>query len=464
MGTHPIFESDFDCLTDLGRMGDGEGHFARNSQKTVRDLMAKHGNAQNELSRALQELYGELSMRPKNKGLIRKWNVASFSLKELENNWNSLQFAFQHLLVSNETPTSSSKAKTLPILGKRKNYTPTVLEDAKTRKVDHSDCDSESVSVKTEFQPTSESEDERKVSTLVEKTNGETETDEEKLFEGNKEEDEDDENHNTAVTRRSPRIRESSILREKQKNSRTGGKKQKEEDKRKQNKKPSQMTEKGKKVRTQSIGPNDENDPKSQNGEHVPIVRQSLRRVLELSKQSYKEEVKDESEKESEGEEEDEQQEEEPEQESKEQPPPQPEKPERKTEKAKSHGLSAKASRLREKALLRKKKTPEHVLARQRELYRIRKEKSTKLNPESSSSLSSSSQQVPVKETAPAKSAKPEPKLTSAQLAKNRPWSKVTTRKTAPHILIKRKEQYYKKKALKALEAQNPQKRSRNAK
>ena len=78
----------------------------------------------------------------------------------------------------------------------------------------------------------------------------------------------------------------------------------------------------------------------SQNGEHVPIVRQSLRRVLELSKQSYKEEVKDESEKESEGEEEKEEQEES-EQETKEQPP-QPEKPERKTEKAKNHGLSTK--------------------------------------------------------------------------------------------------------------------------
>ena len=58
------------------------------------------------MSRALAELYSELSMRPKNKGLLRKWNVASFTLKELENNWNSLQFAFQHLLVSNE-PTQT---------------------------------------------------------------------------------------------------------------------------------------------------------------------------------------------------------------------------------------------------------------------------------------------------------------------------------------------------------------------
>merc|ERR1712227_368286 len=83
MGTHPIFESDFDCLTELNRMGD-EGHFARNSQKTVKHLMRKHVQAQTEMSRALAELYSELSMRPKNKGLLRKWNVASFTLKELE--------------------------------------------------------------------------------------------------------------------------------------------------------------------------------------------------------------------------------------------------------------------------------------------------------------------------------------------------------------------------------------------
>ena len=82
------------------------------------------------LSKALQELYAELSMRPKNKGLIRKWNVASFTLKELENNWNSLQFAFQHLLVKNDTPQISKN-----FLGKRKN-TSVIADRDKIRKVE----------------------------------------------------------------------------------------------------------------------------------------------------------------------------------------------------------------------------------------------------------------------------------------------------------------------------------------
>ena len=92
--------------------------------------------------------------------------------------------------------------------------------------------------------------------------------------------------------------------------------------------------------------------------------------------------------------------------------------------------------------MIRKKKTPEHVLARQRELYRIRKEKSSKLD--------GTNGDVKVVSNS---------KDRTHPTEKNRPWSKVTTRKTAPHILIKRKEQYYKKKALKALEQQNPQKR-----
>ena len=67
------------------------------------------------MSRALADLYGELSARPKNKGLLRKWNVASFTLKELENNWNSLQFAFQHLLVNNEPTTLSPEKNHIPL-------------------------------------------------------------------------------------------------------------------------------------------------------------------------------------------------------------------------------------------------------------------------------------------------------------------------------------------------------------
>ena len=86
-------------------------------------------------------------------------------------------------------------------------------------------------------------------------------------------------------------------------------------------------------------------------------------------------------------------------------------------------------------------------MARQRELYRIRKEKSSKIV---DGILPAGGESKPTGT-----------KDKNNSTEKNRPWSKVTTRKTAPHILIKRKEQYYKKKALKALEQQNPQKRNR---
>ena len=98
------------------------------------------------------------------------------------------------------------------------------------------------------------------------------------------------------------------------------------------------------------------------------------------------------------------------------------------------------------------RKTPAHVLARQRELYRIRKEKSHKL---------SDSEANPKKERRERteKEREKRERKSSPEGEKNKPWSKVATRKTAPHILIKRKEQYYRKKAQKALELQNPNKK-----
>ena len=105
--------------------------------------------------------------------------------------------------------------------------------------------------------------------------------------------------------------------------------------------------------------------------------------------------------------------------------------------------------RSREKLSLKPRKTPAHVLARQRELYRIRKEKSHKL----------SDTESPKKEKRERAERERRERKSSPEGEKNKPWSKVATRKTAPHILIKRKEQYYRKKAQKALELQNPNKK-----
>jgi len=83
--------------TITAKMGE-DVRFARNSQKNIRELIGRHETAQSELFHAIQELHKDVQVL-RNKPLMKKLSTASFAMRELQNNWNSLQFAFEHLMV-----------------------------------------------------------------------------------------------------------------------------------------------------------------------------------------------------------------------------------------------------------------------------------------------------------------------------------------------------------------------------
>ena len=55
-------------------------------------------NNNSRLFHAIQELHKDVQVLW-NKPLMKKLSTASFAMRELQNNWNSLQFAFEHLMV-----------------------------------------------------------------------------------------------------------------------------------------------------------------------------------------------------------------------------------------------------------------------------------------------------------------------------------------------------------------------------
>jgi hypothetical protein len=89
-------------------------------------------------------------------------------------------------------------------------------------------------------------------------------------------------------------------------------------------------------------------------------------------------------------------------------------------------------------------KTDPRILARQRELYHARKQRK-----KSNDNTDENSTEIKARKRKAAK-----------EKSSAKPWSKVTERKTAPHILQRRKEQYYARKRIAAENPENPMTRN----
>jgi len=427
--------------------------FARNSQKNIRELIRKQEQAQLELATVLTELHGDAaSIVPKNKNLLKKLNTASFAMRELQNNWNSLEFAFQHLMVPQNPPTSTDRSQNSNSQKSdgtkshvRSGTTTTSTQSTTTTSHVKNENNNLHLKRKTAINCNESQIDMKKEPKLEPKVEPEIEPDDE----SDDDEDEESEAESAFDPRRSPRIRQNSVRTDSGRS--TPIKEQK--------------VPKIKKVRKRKKSNNGEVKSESKSNELIsPTLipkRESLRRVLELSKRTFEDQNNEkdtgdttgsqsdtsdaESDEDSEPEENgkstsDEQDNETPKIKLKNVPTPTKIRSETNPKIEFDDEQKVKKER--------KLKTDPRVLARQRESYHKRKQRR-----QSNEIIGSGSETNP-------SSGKHHTLNGGSQPEKGKPWCNVLNRKTPTHILQRRRDAYYRRKEQKLFETNDQSKPS----
>jgi len=432
--------------------------FARNSQKNIRELIRKQEQAQLELATVLTELHGDAAtIVPKNKNLLKKLNTASFAMRELQNNWNSLEFAFQHLMVPQNPPVNASDRSgsqnsnsqksdgTKPHVRSGTTQPPTAPTQS-TTPTSHVKNENNNLHLKrkTAINCNESPMDVKKEPKLEPKVEPEIEPDDES--EGDSEESEAE---SAFDPRRSPRIRQNSVRTDSGRSTPI-----------KEQKSPKMKKSRKRKNSKNGVVKNESKSSESISPTLIP-KRESLRRVLELSKRTFEDQNNEkdtgnttgsqsdtsdaESDADSEPEENekstsDEQDNETPKIKLKNVPTPTKIRSETnpKTE-------STDAQKVKKE---RKLKTDPRVLARQRESYHKRKQRR-----QSNEIIGSGSETNP-------SSGKQHTPNGGSQPEKGKPWCNVPNRKTPTHILQRRRDAYYRRKEQKLFET-NGQSRPR---